>query len=742
MVRGAKQGFFAGLAVAFGLCAVGLADAASARAQSTLQGPNSSAPILFKADEVTNDQDLALVVARGNVEFSQGERVLRADVVSYNRQNNVVTATGNVSLMEPTGDVVFADYIELSQDLRDGVIQNLRMVLADQSRLAAVSGRRSDGNITVARRVTYSPCELCAEDPTKPPVWQIKAARVTHDAQARQVTYNDAWMEMWGVPVAYTPYLSHPDGTVQRASGFLTPELSSSSQLGPAVSVPYYQIISPSSDVTFEPIFYIKQNPVAAGEYREQTEKGKLLVNGSLTQTQKRDGNGDKIPGRDTRGHVKANGRFDVDDDWRWGFDVERATDDTYLQRYRLMQRYRFMNSNTLTSDIFTEGFRDDNYLSAYSYAFQGLRSNDDPGLAPLVMPLLSANYVTDPGDYGGHYFLDANALAIHRSEGTRDQRGYARAGWTLPYTTTDGQIYSMSLINYLQFYNVSEIGSPKDPFRPTEDGASARYMPQIDLAWRYPFVSYQGGYTTIIEPVTSFDIAPDMSDQSRFPNEDSRTIDFDETSLFRPNRFAGVDRLDGGQRVNYGVNSDVRSAWGGRAALFLGQSYRLQSNSSFPDGSGLSEQSSNYVGRLLLSPHPWASGVYYVQMNRDDYSANRNRATLTLGPSLLNVSASYIYLDRKSQVGLSRNIEQVQFAVNARLTENWRFQARQLSSLVSEDSGSLVWGASAIYEDDCIVLGLDLTRRYIGNRDNPPDTAGVIRLVFRNLGQVRTGIF
>src|SRR4051812_24405859 len=211
-------------------------------AQGVARDP-TGLPVVLDADEVQYDDQLGIVTARGHVEITQGDRVLRADVVSYNRQSNVVTASGNVSVTEPTGEVVFSDYVELGQDLTEGVVQNLRMLLADQSRLAAVSASRAGGNTTVARRGVYSPCELCKDDPTRAPLWQIKAARVTHDQSRKEVTYKDAWMEVYGVPIAYTPYFSHPDGTAPRTSGLLAPSYLSTRVTGAGLMVPYYAVI-------------------------------------------------------------------------------------------------------------------------------------------------------------------------------------------------------------------------------------------------------------------------------------------------------------------------------------------------------------------------------------------------------------------------------------------------------------------------------------------------------------------
>lgn len=721
---------------------LGLLGGHAVEASAQILPSATSGPALITADEVTYDEHLGVVTARGTVEISQGERVLRADVVSFNRLTNVVTATGNIVVIEPTGDVMFADYAEMSEQLKEGVIQNFRALLADQSRLAAVSARRSGGNTTIARRAVYSPCELCKDDPTRAPLWQIKAARVTHDQKAQQIRYNDARMEIVGIPVAYTPYLSHPDGTVERKSGFLAPEFQSSNTLGQLVSIPYYVVIDESSDATIEPIFLLKEAPVMAGEYRKHTARGQIQGSASLTQVDRRDDNNGRLSQKDTRGHFKANGRFDIDDDWRWGFQGERATDDTYLQRYRLLHRYRFLSSETLTSNLYTEGFRDRNYAAANAYAFQGLRQRDDPGLAPVVLPMAEYNYLGEPGAYGGRYSLDANALSIHRAEGTRMQRTVLRGGWSLPWTAPSGEIYTLSTSLRGDLYNTSQIGSSTDPFRPTEDGLHARAIPQVDLTWRYPLIRRDGDIRTIVEPIGSFVATPILGNQGRFPNEDSRVVEFDETNLFRVSRFDGLDRVESGQHVNYGFNSTFLRDNGSRAAIFLGQSYRLQNESAFPENSGLAGHRSHYVGRVSVSPHPWFSTRYSFQADQDDLSAQRNRATVTVGPSALRASASYVYVDRLGRANSGQGIEQLGTALDARLSPHWRSQARYLRSLADGDSGSLLWGGSVIYEDECILAGIDLTRRYIGNRDNPPDTVVVLRVVFRNLGEVKTALF
>ena len=148
-------------------------------------------------------------------------------------------AEGNVALADPSGDTLFADRVVLTGDLRAGVAEQLRARLADDSLIAAAGGRRTGGVRTEFERAVYSPCPLCPNS-DRPPLWQITARKVTHDQETHDVTYRDAFFELAGVPIFYTPYFTHPDPSVKRRSGFLAPSFGNSGELGLSVQPIYY----------------------------------------------------------------------------------------------------------------------------------------------------------------------------------------------------------------------------------------------------------------------------------------------------------------------------------------------------------------------------------------------------------------------------------------------------------------------------------------------------------------------
>ena len=140
-----------------------------------------------------------------------------------------------------------------------------------------------------------------------------------HDEEDHRIRYRNAWLEMFGVPALYTPYISHPDPTVDRASGFLSPTIGVSETFGGIAQFPYYWAISPTMDATFEPIFTTKQGVVLAGEYRQLLPFGMHEFEGSGTFADREEKDG-SISKDVLRGHVKAKGQYEISNTWRTGF--------------------------------------------------------------------------------------------------------------------------------------------------------------------------------------------------------------------------------------------------------------------------------------------------------------------------------------------------------------------------------------------------------------------------------------
>ncbi|MFQ5772952.1 MAG: LPS-assembly protein LptD [Kiloniellaceae bacterium] len=697
------------------------------------QGLISDVPALISADRITYDENLGVVTASGNVEISQDGRVLLADTVSYNVRNDVVSASGNVSLLEPTGEVIFADFVELTQSLREGFIRDIRILLTDRSRLAAASALRTGGNRTVFRKAVFSPCELCREDPTRAPLWQLKAIEVEHDQEDKVIRYRDAWMEIFGVPVFYTPYFEHPDPTVERKTGFLAPTIGSSEVLGATYQQPFYWAIGPNRDATIAPIITTKQSIAVAGEYRELYPYGTVTLRGSGTVADREETDGTIEEDR-FRGHIDGTGRFEINQTWRSGVDVQRATDDTYLRIYN------FSTARTLTSRAFVEGFNGRNYLAANGYLFQGLRATDRQSESPIVLPLVDYNYVGEPGVAGGHNTLDANLMALTRRDGRDSRRLSASVGWELPYTGPAGDVYTVTARVQGDGYWVNDVDPESDEVNPTGprvDDLTGRILPQLAVKWRYPWVRHDGSINQVVEPMAQAVAAPGGANPDEIPNEDSLDFEFDDTNLFSLNRFPGLDRVDSGSRFDYGIQWTLTGEGVGYTSAFIGQSFRVREADVFPDNSGVEDNFSDIVGRVQVKPTHELDLLYRFRFDKDDLEARRSEVDVRVGPPALNLDLGYIFIDSELGQDEFGEREELNWTLSSKLSRYWSAFGGQRIDLTKSETRQARVGLT--YQDECFLIQAVAERNFFSDREIEPENSFFVSIVFKHLGGVST---
>lgn len=705
-----------------------------APALSAQQKPTDTSPVLITADQVTYDRDLGVVVASGHVEVSQNDRVLTADTLTYNERRKTVAASGNVALLDPDGNVAFADYMEVSDDLKNAVIQNIRLLLADKSRMAAAQGTRK-GDIDVLDKGVYSPCLPCTQDPLRPPIWQLTARKIVHDNKAHEIEFHDVRMEIYGVPVLYSPYFSHPDPTVKRKSGFLTPSFGGSGNLGGRVIQPYFWAIAPDRDLTVAPIITTKANPVITGTYRQRLEDGSLNISGGATYD-----NLSKIGGTDTpgshdqfQGYIFSTNRFDLNDNWRAGLNVNRTTDRALLQIFNLPHTY----DPALNSEAYAEGFDGRSYATIQAWTFQGLGAGIVTSQQPIVAPLVDYEMVGEPGKYGGYWSGTFNAMALTTPQGADSRRLVGRLAWTLPYTAPAGDIYKLQLSLRADGYWVQGVNPNSTiptPVSNTENGLTGRIFPQLSFEWRYPFVRRSGSVSQVFEPIFSFDAAPNCCNPTLIPNEDSLDFQFDETNLFDPNRFTGFDQVDNGQRVNYGFKWSVYGDHGGHTSVLLGQSYQINNNNAFLQGANIDHQLTNVVGAVDVAPNDLFDAVYRFQVDAHNGAMRRQEVGLFGGPPAFRIGINYAFLNGNINDGSTLGTQQEFYGVlNSRINDNWSIFASGRKDL--QTGLTLEYGGGITYQNDCISLKLIGLRTNYTATDVTPDTSVAIIIGFKNLG-------
>jgi LPS-assembly protein len=691
-------------------------------------------PVTFSADTVEYDKDNALVTARGHVEAWQNGHIMRADTITFDRNTGVAAATGNVVLLEPDGEVMFADYAEMRNNMNDGILKDVRALLQQNGRMAANGAQRTGGLINEMSKVVYTTCNLCAEDPSRPPLWQIRAASAVQDTEHKKIEYHDASLQMYGIPVAWFPYFWHADPSVKRLSGLLPPVTGISSGLGVFYGQPWYQVIDDQSDATFLPMITTGSGPQIDVEYRRRFNDGTLLLNTSA-------GYMDNSP----QGTIVAQGQFSYDDTWRWGFNINRASSSNYVRDFHITQGLTG-DQNILVSQLYLEGFGDGSYARLDSKFYQGLTGAINSSSLPTVLPRYQYNYFGRPDSLGGRLMVSANAFNVIRSDGTNTRRAALTLDYERPFVGMLGDLWKVTLHGDAAGYNASEFNELPNWAPKTSVGA-ARALPQMAVDFRWPFARDSGAWgNQLIEPIAQLIVAPQSGDSQLrlYPNEDSLDFQFTDANLFGFNRFTGIDRLEGGVRANVALHG----AWYLGGTTFdglIGQSYRTNQDNLFPAGSGLHDEVSDIVARATFVPTQWLDLTYRTRLDKSGLATRYADAVASAGVPKFRVSAGYIYTtynpytyyDQPPPPPPGNPYYFPRNEVTVGLSSNWgtyRFAGYVRRDLATNQFVSL--GADAVYEDECFILDFRVYRRYTSINGDSGSTTALFLITFKTIGQ------
>jgi LPS-assembly protein len=695
---------------------------------------STNEPVTFSADEVDYDKDRSLVTATGHVEAWQNGHVMRADKITFDRNTGVAAATGHVVLLEPDGEVLFADYAEMQNNMNDGILKDMRALLQQNGKLAANGAQRTGGQINELSKVVYTTCNLCAKDPTRPPLWQIRAESAVQDLEHKKIEFQNATLDMFGVPVGYFPYFWTADPSVKRESGILPPLIGSASQLGAFYGQPYYLVIDDQSDATFLPMITTEAGPQMDIEYRRRFNDGTLLTNASA-------GYVDRSP----QGSFASRGQFSYDDTWRWGFDINRASSTQYVTDYHLTAGLSG-DPNILTSQIYVEGFGEGAYARLDTKFYQGLNGVINTSTMPIVLPRYQYSYVGTPDSLGGRFSLSTGAFNLIRSTGTNTRRASLTMEYERPFVGLLGDQWKITLHGDAAAYDASDFTGPPN-FGTFNNVNAARALPQVAVDFRWPFARDSGAWgTQLIEPIAQLVIAPQAGDSqlNRYPNEDSLDFEFTDANLFGFNRFPGIDRLDGGVRANVALHG----AWYLGGVTFdglVGQSYRTNKDNVFPEASGLHDEVSDVVARGTFAPTTWLDITYRTRLDKSSLATHYAEAISTVGVDRFRLSGGYIYTnfdpytfyDQRpppppgNQFFFPRN--EITLGVSSKWG-SYRFSATGQRDLATNQMVSAA--GDAVYEDECFIFDLRFYRRYTTINGDGGSTAILFLMTLKTIGQ------
>ncbi len=253
-------------------------------------------------------------------------------------------------------------------------------------------------------------------------------------------------------------------------------------------------------------------------------------------------------------------------------------------------------------------------------------------------------------------------------------------------------------------------------------------------LEYRYPFVKHTETATHVVEPIAQVIARPNIEDQGDLPNEDARSLVFDDTLLFDIDKFSGFDRLETGTRANVGVQYSVNTAQGWNARLVAGQSYQLAGDNPFGADTGLSTAASDYVAGAYIDFSRYLQLVSQVRLGEDDLEVKRHDLQFTgsYGPFL--ASANYVSVKAQPTLGFDEDREEVAGLGALKLADNWTLFGDLRYDLDADDFVRNSIGLK--YSDECFMLSVSYVETNIRDGEIQPDQTVLVRYNLLTLGE------
>ncbi|OJF94469.1 LPS-assembly protein LptD [Pararhizobium antarcticum] len=724
------------------------------------------AKMLLSANELVYNQDAERVIVRGAVQINYGGYQMVAQQVEYSQKTGRIIATGEIELIEPGGNKIYADQMDVTDNFANGFIETMRIETTDLTKLAAVNGERRNGEEIILNQAVYTACTPCATNPDHKSLWQIKAQRIVQNGRTHTVRLENARFELFGKPIVYLPVLEVPDHTVKRKSGFLFPRLKYTQKLGASLSVPYYWAISPYMDATVTGTGMTRQGFLLEGEFRQRFHNGEHTLNfAGISQMDRNSFTDGTVDANETnRGMVASRAKFEINPRWTFGWNVLVQSDNNFAKTYELST----FDGTTYTNQAYLTGLGKRNHFDMRAFYFD-IQDADPNSLAEnkqAVAQVLDYDYTAPDPVLGGQFSAKVNLTNINRNredelqvsvpgpdvfryrglEGTT-HRLSAEAEWKRTFIVPGGLA-----LTPLFAARGDAIGlNMRDPGANytgtySNDDAATRSMLTAGLEARYPILFSGESSSHVLEPMAQIFARPDEEFTGGLPNEDAQSFVFDATSLFDRDKFSGYDRIEGGTRANIGFRYTGSFDNGYALRGVAGQSFHLGGVNSFASDdlvkagsdSGLETERSDYVAMVGIDAPSGLTASLSGRLDESNLDLRRADASIGYQGIKWQTALTYTRIQAQPLYGSVSDQDEVQTAAAFKFREYW-----SVFGSVTYDINRDVISRNGIgftYDDRDTIFSLVYQSERDTDQSLANDWSIGARLSFRTLGDINVG--
>jgi LPS-assembly protein len=678
--------------------------------------------IRFEADNVVVDHQDNSLIATGKVRLERAGETLTADKMTYKKNEKKALAEGNVVHKNAVGTITYAKKMELDTEFSQILAETLITRFSDGLWIGADNAITEAGDKSVFKNTRFTPCK-CNFMTGETPLWDIKAKQTIRNEKTQTITHTNMIMRVMNVPVGYFPLMSHPDWTVRRKSGFLTPSFLVSSDLGMSLSVPYYHIIDDTSDIELTGYNYQNRGMAIKSRYRKLWDNAEInaTIYSANVETYKKH--------RELVGASDVSFGSRIGNGWNVAARLRRTSQDTF------MRRYNFNEETSLKSEIIASRVVDNRFYLVEASDRQALTTTDSDLNEPTLLPSVYYEKTQTAWRPKQQMRTELHALQLDNDQ------GYDLARWTGAIELSEEFRVPFGVASYeanaTGYYYVMH-NNPETAT--TSIGDVGFLTPSLSIGWRLPFAAITDHRNAIIEPQAKLIYVGGDNHTEKVPNRDAADYRIDEANLFLLNNYQGKDYVLPGTRVDIGLAAVTKDEWAGRVTGFVGLSRRLAGKPSSGLNAGQYNKYSDLVSSLSINPANSFNLTWAGRIAPNDFTLNESQTTVSSTFGKGHLQLSHNQLTKAYFANSDDDREELSATYRQTLAGGWSLSATQLWDLSNSGSergktrASLVWNGG---NQDCLTATINYERDPVADRDISAVDNLNFTIYFKNLGAI-----
>ena len=496
----------------------------------------------------------------------------------------------------------------------------------------------SNDDKTIIQKAVFSTCNTANKNCRG---WELQSEEFRHNKTDKLFEYKNSWLKVFDQRIFFMPYFSHPDPSVKRKSGFLTPVYSSSDNLGRAVNIPYFYVLSDSKDMTFNPRIYSDNDFILQSEYRQAFKNSKLIADFSFNQDENN---------TNTHAFIDLNGQ--INNKTSYNLQLQNVTNDNYLKVHDFKG---IQDTNTLMSNI--------NPSSLTSF-FKIARDIDENTGLSTSLRMYEDLSVTNKNDKYQYIFPDFSFYKnIDLEESYNGTFNFGSSGYQKLYNTNiyEAQVnndFSFSSFDYIKTglvtnYNflLKNFNTYSENSTVFEDNADHELFGTLILNSELPLRKKLQYSTNYLKPKFQFKFSPT---NGKDISSDSGRLGYD--SLFSSNRIGRSDMVEEGKSLTIGLEFEKQNLTNEKLfGLSFGNVIKDKKNFSMPSKAKLDQTRSDIVGNIFYKPNESIKLEYNFSYDRDLDFSNYDSIKARFGANKL--ITSFDYFTENHEIGNSETI-------------------------------------------------------------------------------------